>query len=325
MINQETLIQTLIERTVYNALRVAFVEEGYTPEWDDYVSRQAFEAALTAIKNGPHGFAVEIFGASTSQDKGNKQVPRVVIVPGKSVPGEVGLEFTPIYEATKDVDGNIVDWKKIRHTYQTGHFQFDIHLITNTTKQHRILHHLFNKALGPRKYLSLYNEPETRIFIEQTGYYDQPDTYEGITENVYMYEAKDLYLADGVTIATIQKILNIQLEITPTGRARFLSNGTIEEGFGTQYIHIKLDPMATTIIERFHTHTGPEGPITGPIANLTSALFVSIERGSQPIQPFEGPDPVPANKYRINSDNTITVGGNYIKPNEVFKIIMQLS
>jgi len=319
MINQDELIQTLIERSLEDALRAELVAEGYLPDYTIYTTDAAWKTQLNVIR-GTHGFAIEVFGHSNSQDKGTKQVPRFVFIPGKTVPGDVGLEFSPVYEQVKT--GETIDhWIKNRIPYETANFQFELHIVCESAKQHRIMHHIYNKVIGARRFMKLYNDPTQLFFQEQIGFYDQPDTIDGITEVVYQHEVKDLYAHAPIALGTIAKITEINLEITPMGLARLLENGTLTEEAPFEVHTLKVDPHM--MVERFYTHTGADSDTSGVIANLSTAAFVGIERGTKPIKRYTGVGAPPIGQYKINNDNTLTINP-IMRTGEELHLLMQI-
>jgi hypothetical protein len=328
MIDQNELIQTLIERSIVERLRLAAVAAGYLPDQTAYPNITDYRTAITAIANGAAGFAVEVFGHSNSQDKGIKKVPRIAYIPGRVVPGDVGLEFTATYEPVYEGEGDLrvlTQWLKKKIPMETGDFQFEIHIVTETAEQHRILNHIFHKALGMRRFIPLYNDLDQLFFVEVIGFYDTPDTTQGVTETVYNMQAKDLYVYEGDTLGTIAKIAQITLEITPVGRAVLLETGGLAGEAPSESILFNLNPYM--LKDNIYRHTGDPSHITGIIPNLSAAQFISIERGVTPIHaylPTQDPKELPPNGfYYINPNNTLTISPQ-ITPGETLHYIMQL-
>lgn len=211
-------IQERIERSIYEAIRLVMVEEGYIPDIantilfpeDDETGQANWNAALQTIV-GIKGFAIELFGHGSSQAKGTKKVPRIVVSVKRIFPGEIGAPVTGFIINNPISPSNFI---KLTTTLETVNLQFDLHLVSNTAKQDRLLNAIIAKALGQKRNLTFYDVPTDRFFLKQYNYYELPDPMEGIEEKVYSYEVQDLFLFEenvGENIAAIQEI-NMEVE-----------------------------------------------------------------------------------------------------------------
>lgn len=211
-------IQEKIEKSLYESIRLILVQWEYLPDiaqfglspWlpnSDHIATQAqWDEAISTIRN-TFGFAIEVFGHGSSQAKGLKKVPRIVISPKRLVPGDIGtlVGNTIVNHPT---NGGFV-YSSIPQ--QSMHFQIDIHLVANTAQQDRVLHSVIAAAFGPMKYLRLYDN-SGNFFIRQYAYYDLPNQAEGIEEKVYSYEVTDIYITEIIGETEIAPIVRIDVE-----------------------------------------------------------------------------------------------------------------
>lgn len=231
-------VQRDIERSIFESIRKALVSLGYTPDAETITDPAVYNAQLTSIK-GTKGFAVEPYGHSGPQSKGVKKVPRIAMQTRRVIPGELGNP--PGYERIKDpLDPDNYIFKTT--AAETTHIQIDIHLVTESAEQDRLLNSVIAAAIGVKRYIKFYNQPEYVFFLEQYNYYDIPDTIEGILENVYSYEVKDLYLFEGDVIKdNAAKIKEITLETSLSKSDTILAaDGTIIGTFNPETSIIDL-------------------------------------------------------------------------------------
>jgi len=209
-------IQERLERSVYRAIQVKLVDNGYWPDEtsDDYPDTPTGDTAWTSAVEGiiaDKGFAIEPYGHSSSQSKGEKKVPRIVIIPRRFNPGDLGNPSHPVV-LTTDENPNV--YYEAILPQQSVEFQFDIHIVSNKAAQDRILTAIIFAALGTKKFLPFYDDDTNRFFIEHYNYYDLPDTTVGIEEKVYSYAIKDVFIGgEEITLATVPLINEIKVEV----------------------------------------------------------------------------------------------------------------
>lgn len=185
--------QELVERSISRAIKAVAVAEGYSVDVSAHIgntsSYEAAMVAIAAIKN----FAVEVFGHGSSQRKGIKRVPRIVVNPQRMLVGDLGN--LPGNTITAD-PLNLGSFLSSVQDSNTMDLSLEITLTSSSAEQDRILHAILSKAIGTRRYLPLYNDPSQRFLIKQFGFYDVPDTPEGIIEKTYNYQVPDLIIAE---------------------------------------------------------------------------------------------------------------------------------
>jgi hypothetical protein len=217
-------IQQRVERSLFEVIRKIVVGQGYIPDIADStlfpidgngrftkVAQTNWDNAIDNIVS-TKGWAVEIFGASSAFSKGLKRSPRVVIVPKRIIPGEIGMPPGFFYENAND-SSNPLDYNKTPYPEESSNMHFDIHLVSSSQEQSRFLNTLLSVSLGQKKYITFEDDTTERFFIKHYNYYDISDTNDGIEENVYSYEVQDLYLFGNMVNIRIKPILEIDTQI----------------------------------------------------------------------------------------------------------------
>lgn len=202
--------QTIIERSLYEVLRLALLAEGYIADEVTEASEATFETTMKSIVT-TKGFAIDLFGVSSNQAKETKRVPRMVLITDRVAEGDLGTDSAP-YLVTNPSQSVVTGQMAIAPA-ETINIQFNIHLVANKASQERVLNSIVFLALGTRKYIPNYLDPTQSFFITQTNYYNLVDTDEGIIEKVYVYEARDLYLEDPTILSTVVAINEITTNI----------------------------------------------------------------------------------------------------------------
>lgn len=207
--------QTRVERSLFEAIRKVCVAEGYTPDIantgvygvEPYTAAQQtlWNNALTTIA-GTKGFAIDVRGHNLT--KGMKKTPRIEVISRRTLPGDIGSG--PERFVFDEVSS-------LQLPAQASHFYYDIHLISSSAAQDRILNAILSKALGLKKYILWYDDEPELFFIHQTSYYDLPDPIEGQEEKVYTYEVPDLYevIEDIIPVVPINEIRMELISMAP--------------------------------------------------------------------------------------------------------------
>lgn len=206
-----------IVRSVYKKVVGILVEEGYwiDEEIKNYPNTNEgetqFQSDLAQIKQNK-GFAIEPFSQGSSQSKGQRSTPRIVILLKRTLEGNIGNPPNPSPMADL-VDPEVRNWVIPSPTSMMVHL--NIHLISSTSEQTYILEAIIQKAFGARKFIPYYDaENGENFFIKQYNYFDVIDPVEGEEEKVYCYEVNDVYLSYGEIVQpNIAKIEEITVEI----------------------------------------------------------------------------------------------------------------
>lgn len=206
-----TTIQEVIERSLFERLRTECVDKGYLPDITTYPETAAgnnnYIAALKAISNSAKGFAIEPFQNSSSQAKGMKRVPRIVINPQPFMEGALGGDSSRIYK----LNGSTFDAEILPP--QTSEYYFNIHLISSSAAQMRILNAIMSLSIPVRGYIPFYNDNNENFFVRKLSGYNAPQTDEGIQETVYRFQVPDVYEVVNSIVATgIAKLSEITID-----------------------------------------------------------------------------------------------------------------
>lgn len=211
-----------LERTVFETVRLVLVSTGYLPDIKNFdvenpnleiakLAQKSYEGAITTIKNSGKGFAIEIFNYSTTQQRGRLKPPRIIIDSEGFYPGEIGLGTSPRYN--RQADGSFL---KIETVEQTSDFFFNIRLISNTTKQYRVLEGVKAMTLPRQGYLKWYNKDflaSGNLFFKYVSFSYQNWENEGIIEKVYRYMIPDAHEVDPNIIGSTAAITQINFDI----------------------------------------------------------------------------------------------------------------
>lgn len=221
-------IQKRIERTLFEAIRKVLVAEGYLPDITatsgippanvygsspySVANQTAWDSAVSNVVNSK-GMAVEVF--SNSVNKGLKKVPRIVIIPRRTMPGDIGAPPQLYYGSKVPVLDHLAGRML---PLEASHYYMDVHLISGSATEDRVLNAVLSKALGNKKYLEYYDEAGEYIFLKQYNYYDLPDPIEGQQERIYAYEIPDVYdvIESYVSTPVILEITTELLSLFPS-------------------------------------------------------------------------------------------------------------
>lgn len=200
MVNSEEVV----ERTFYISLLTTALRKGLTLNPDNYLPlSQENEKRFLSDKESLPKF-IPIFGIGNNQVKGPKTCPRITIELQGFYNGDIGVNKYIIGDKLEN--GN---YQASEFPYETKDITLDIHLVSATQNDMRLLHQIMYEALPSRGYIRPYfNDldeweggriaPTGNLFIEITNYYDHPDESHGLLEKVYQYTCKDGILAEKV-------------------------------------------------------------------------------------------------------------------------------
>ena len=175
------------------------VELGYTPDVTNYLETPAehtqFQAELKAIE-AKKGFAVEIFGFSAPNNMGVQKTPRVTMFTRRFLPSDIGYPTSPQFVADPLLPRKFLNWKMPSRALS---MVVEIQLVTSTAEQERLLNQVVNSALGARNYIPFYDNCEENFFLEQTSYYDNLNSTEGVVTKMYQYTVDSINIFGGST------------------------------------------------------------------------------------------------------------------------------
>jgi hypothetical protein len=208
----------LCQRSLFHALRKGLVELGYLPDIELFPNTAVGYANYqTAIKSvvQTKGFAIEIFGVGSSENKYIKKVPRIVLKSGRMLGGDIGNSPQPLIEQDP-LDNDTFIKRQVAPT--TTDYEIEVRLTYNSAKQERVMMGLMGAVVSKRAYIPRYNDPDKKLFIQFSNHIDFSDAKEGYAEHVYTYLFKDLYEMDGIVLSTgIKKVNEIIVEVKQDG------------------------------------------------------------------------------------------------------------
>ena len=218
-------IYELVDRSIYESLRLELVRLGYLPDITEYETPEAFEQAKQSIIK-QKGFVIELFGASASFDKWSKKFPRMVYIPKRIMPGDIGGNYYGRYYE-EDGEGRFIPTNQ---PPQWTNYQFEITIVAKKIDQLRIMDSVISNKLSRRDYVKVYNDNTQQFFIEQTGYRDWPDLDYGFLEYTYMYTAYDLVDRVGKESESISPLDKIHIEVKDKSSGIKTDNDIIIKG-----------------------------------------------------------------------------------------------
>lgn len=203
--------RTLLQRSIYERLRLALVSEGYTPDVTIYentpVGYQAYQTALKDLQIA-NDFSVELFNHGTVRDKGLKKVPRITLDYAPLVMGEWGSEN----KSYPQFDGSLYQY--YYDDIVSLEMLFYCRVITESTSQARILNQLVLQVLPPLSFHPYYTDQDQQFLIEFITMSDVSDGQSNTREDVYLYKVPDVVANEGVPLnQSVPPIENIQLSI----------------------------------------------------------------------------------------------------------------
>ncbi len=207
-----TNIQELIERSLFETIRLELVDKGYLPDIADTVTYPdnntgwaQWEADIDAIV-ASMGFSIELFSVGNNESKGVKKVPRIVLESGNFLPGALGGDPQRYFE---DVGSS---YTALVTPPQTVDFYLNIHLVSNKAQQLRVLNSILALSIPRRGYIPYYNDSTKTFFARYLNYYNQSSEDDGILEHVYAYEIPDCWdISNREVFTNIAKIEEITL------------------------------------------------------------------------------------------------------------------
>lgn len=220
-------IQEVIENSIFEIIRNELVDKGYLPNITDYpdtpagvISYNNDLKAITVSKD----FAIEIFNQSSNFHKGIKAVPRIVIKSGNFLAGSLGGDPKRFFE------DNTTNYLAKVTPPQTSDFYLDIHCVSQTSKQERVLNSLLSLAVPKRSYIKWYNDSTKTFFIRFLSFHELDNLGQGLNEKVFSYEIPDCWdMEDIILPGTVSKINQITMDV----RVQKYINGTWDDSSDT--------------------------------------------------------------------------------------------
>lgn len=213
-----TTIWEVIDRSIFEVIRLKLVAEGYLPDITLFDTStpsglQAWKDAIDTII-ADKGFYIQLYGAGSNQSKNDKSTPRIVYIPRRIFPGDLGGNPERIY--TEDVNGNT--FSSTVRPPQTSEFQFDISLVSKRSREERVLNAIMGDIFSKRAYIPFYTNTgdpnlDQSFFCTQYSFRDQPNVDFGLMEKVYSYQAVDIWDKEFEPASPAHKLVDATIDV----------------------------------------------------------------------------------------------------------------
>lgn len=201
-------IQALVERSIEKRFYNLLLQEGYTPDRTVYANDPAGYMNQKAVIRADKGFSIDLYGPGNAHDRGNLNVPRIVITGKGFFGGSVGND--PDYHHTYNVDTDSYD--KVLGASTSSNYKFEVNITSNKVKHDRVLESVRQLALPNRSYIPFHHNPEANFLVGYNSVIQDPDLSKGIIQKTYNYEAIDVFeQADQIVKSNIAKISEITI------------------------------------------------------------------------------------------------------------------
>lgn len=219
-------IQAILERSMFHAIRRTLVSYGYLPDINLFTLNTeagalAWEAALASIKT-TKGFAIEVFGHSSTQEKDLKRHPRIVILPNLTMPGALGGIHDMIYEPNGP-DVVLSGYSKSKMPSQTADFLYDVVGVYQSAEEGRVVNSMIALSMPRRGFVDVVDPttgiiavPAQRFHVEliNNKYFDNLE--QGTSEVQYMYKLPDIFEIENILVdPNIAAMVEITVEAHP--------------------------------------------------------------------------------------------------------------
>lgn len=148
------------ERSIYEAIRLETIANGFLPDITAAVNEAEWQAARTALiatLTKPSGI-VDILGVGSPEGRNESLLNRIVIDRESSVPGTIGGAPSVRFNATTGVDGEAgTKFEKVTLPTLSEDVTYEITLISNHIFMDRVMRGIVKNVLKNRYYLPTYD------------------------------------------------------------------------------------------------------------------------------------------------------------------------
>lgn len=203
-------VQELIENSLFEVLRLELVDKLFLPDitlyTNDAAGQLSWETDLKTIADG--GTAIEVISETANDKLDVKKAPRIVMSSGSFLPGALGGDPAKYF-----VD-NGGSFSALVTPDQVTNFYINFHLLSNNTKDERLLNAILALCIPKRGYVPFWSDATERFFVKYLNYYDGPGNIDGAIEKIYAYEIQDVWDREDIEIdAVVAKMTEITLNI----------------------------------------------------------------------------------------------------------------
>lgn len=214
--------EEIVERSMYMNLLAVALKAGVTLDPDEYLNDKGLPTKETEVKYKEDKSKLKkfvyIFGIGNNQERGAKEVPRITLNLQGYYPGVIGMERYQLDDTDKEHP------RMVDTGYNTKDIVIDVHLVSKTQQDMRMLHSIMYKALPTQGYIKPYKgnkeafmnsglQKSENIYIEVGNYYDHVDTEHGLLEHVYQYKISDGVVSDDIMDMELVPIRDISVLI----------------------------------------------------------------------------------------------------------------
>ena len=207
----------MIDRAIYERIRVALVSAGLLPDSTLFPDTQSFLAAKEVLRsNLADGQIVEISGVGSSYARGGKTSCRVIIDNKGETDGTISCLDVRDYESYTDVNGKR-KFNKMLYPPVSKNVSYEIRFIATSIQKERLLKAILNTALSSRKTLKGIkddgSEDAESFVLKRTGLVNV-SSVDNISEYMYSYLVVDVWLEEKTLLrANIPTMDNVTIEV----------------------------------------------------------------------------------------------------------------
>lgn len=187
-------VQEIVDRTLFELLRLELVAAGFYPDVTAYNTEVDFNAAVVALASSqPDKSCIEVLGVGMPNARGRANTNRIVIDRVGRSNGSVAAAPAILYERQVDTTYN-----KYQYPDKTEDLAYSIRAMAKSVYAKRVMSDLIVNVLGIRSYKNSLTDALTltgeAFLLEKTGEADVGNN--DYLEEVFFYTVSDLWLQD---------------------------------------------------------------------------------------------------------------------------------
>lgn len=205
-------VREIIDRTLFESLRLALVAEGLLPDAANTTlypnnpqGKAAYEAAVKALP-----FSCELFSPSNVDAKSGVTSNRIIITKKGSGKGDIGA--FGVKKMEEQLDGT---FKEIQYPEHVTDIDYTVRIVAWGIGNSRRINDIVLSVLGTGRYLPTIKDDYTLagepMFLIHTG--DADIVSNDFVENIITYTVKDVWLIPFKTLrSNLPKLLTVNTE-----------------------------------------------------------------------------------------------------------------
>lgn len=181
--------QEILERSIWSAINNILIDLSMAIDPNKYMpitpeNKRLADEAISKLKR-----YIPVFGTGSSQSKGQKTTPRIVINSRGFIPGSIGLPSVLLEKQ------NGIGYTTTEQSFGTMDHMIDVHLVANNQEDIRLLTEVLFYAIPHTGYIKPYTSEKFlfsgNIFVQLVNFFDNPNTEAGLMEKVYQFTIND--------------------------------------------------------------------------------------------------------------------------------------